>query len=150
MQSRCSIKIRSCAVLRKIGIPGSRLYSSLKFTGGRAANGNEPVPQGLGVLMRRTEQWSPLVKDIGKGPGRPACPYQPAHHLPRPVPFAPFSHGCPHQQSGLKKEFDFNSIKLSCRNALVPGRLQEVNSSLLMSWATCLIHALSSVPQKAS
>lgn len=34
---------------------------------------------------------------------------------PLPIPLAPLSLGDPHQQSGLKKEFHSNRIKLSCR-----------------------------------
>lgn len=74
----------------------------------------------------------------------------PASPLPRPLGSALLPLGDPHQQSGLKKEFHSSRIKLSCRNVLVPGKLQEVNSSLLVSWATCLIHAPSSSPKSHS
>lgn len=50
--------------------------------------------------------------------------------------------------SELREGFDFSRIKLSFRSVLIPGRLQEVNSSLLMSWVTCLIRALSLVPPR--
>lgn len=70
----------------------------------------------------------------------------PGSPLPSPVPVACLSLGHPQQPSGLQKEFHFNSIELSCRNVPVPGKL-EVNSRVLVSWATGLIHALSNSPK---
>lgn len=134
----------AAAIICKIGAPGSWLCLPGPGIrrGERQSVGRNLCQRGVGADTQNRAR-SQLDKDTGKGLGRRACPCQPAHC---PGPVARLSLGDPHQQPGLQKELHFNRSKLSCRDVLVPGKLQEVDSSVLVSWATCLIRALSSSP----